>query len=120
MGITWVPSFPNGHETGRYITIDMGGTNLRICSVELTSERGGYSITQDKYILPSALKRGTGDELWEMVAEKLLDFLKKHDLLPRNQEGGEGGEEGEEKLPLAFTFSYPVTQNHIRHGVLQR
>ncbi|KAL2793487.1 hypothetical protein BJX66DRAFT_224955 [Aspergillus keveii] len=115
MNITWVPSFPTGRETGRYLAIDMGGTNLRICSVELTSERGGYSITQDKYILPARLKRGTGDELWELVADKLLDFLRKHDLLPPAK-----GEEEEGKLPLAFTFSYPVTQNHIRHGVLQR
>jgi hexokinase len=120
MNITWVPSFPTGHETGRYITIDMGGTNLRICSVELTSERGGYSITQDKYILPNALKRGTGDELWELTAEKLLDFLRKHDILSLAKPEGESGEGEGGRLPLAFTFSYPVTQEHIRHGVLQR
>ncbi|KAL3492320.1 hypothetical protein BJX62DRAFT_236353 [Aspergillus germanicus] len=87
----------------------MGGTNLRICSVELTSERGGYSITQDKYILPARLKRGTGDELWEMVADKLLDFLRKHNLFPPNEEEeGEGEEEEEGKLPLAFTSRTPL------------
>ncbi|CAG8214415.1 unnamed protein product, partial [Penicillium nalgiovense] len=92
MNVTWVPSFPTGHETGRYITIDMGGTNLRICSLELTDQKG------------------TGAELWELIADKLLNFLAKHNLPP----------EQEETLPLAFTFSYPVTQEHIRHGVLQR
>ncbi|KAL4993585.1 hypothetical protein BDV10DRAFT_189855 [Aspergillus recurvatus] len=110
MNVTWVPSFPSGHETGRYITIDMGGTNLRICSVELTDQKGEYSITQDKYKVPDSLKRGTSAELWELIADKLLNFLAKHSLLP----------EEEEIHPLAFTFSYPVTQDHIRHGVLQR
>jgi hexokinase len=98
----------------------MGGTNLRICSVELTDQKGGYRITQDKYILPAALKRGTGDELWELIADKLQAFLTEHDLFPANKEGEGEREEEEGKLPLAFTFSYPVTQDHIRHGVLQR
>ncbi|KAL3461853.1 hypothetical protein BJX64DRAFT_277635 [Aspergillus heterothallicus] len=123
MNITWVPSFPTGDETGRYIAIDMGGTNLRICSVELTQEKGGYSITQDNYVLPERLKRATGTELWELIAEKLQDFFEKHGIFPTHsaKQREEGNEEEEEAfLPLAFAFSYPVTQEHIRHGVLQR
>ncbi|KAL5041233.1 hypothetical protein BDW71DRAFT_201550 [Aspergillus fruticulosus] len=110
MNVTWVPSFPTGHETGRYLAIDMGGTNLRICDVTLTEQKGAYTIEQDKYRLPAHLRKGKGDELWQFIAEKVDDFLAKRKL------AGEGGE----KLPLAFTFSYPVTQDHIRHGVLQR
>lgn len=110
MNITWVPSFPTGLETGRYIVIDLGGTNIRICNVELTEQTGDYRITQDKYRLPDKLKTGTAAELWELIADKLLDFLAKHGL----------PEEKGTTLPLAFTFSYPVTQEHIQHGVLQR
>ncbi|KAL6230242.1 hypothetical protein BDW75DRAFT_223183 [Aspergillus navahoensis] len=110
MNITWVPSFPTGHETGRYLAIDMGGTNLRICDVTLTEEKGAYRIEQDKYRLPGHLRKGKGADLWEFIAEKLEDFLAKHKL----------SEENGEKVPLAFTFSYPVSQDHIRHGVLQR
>ncbi|KAL3430221.1 hypothetical protein BDV09DRAFT_202334 [Aspergillus tetrazonus] len=110
MNVTWVPSFPTGYETGRYLAIDMGGTNLRICDVTLTEEKGAYTIEQDKYRLPIHLRKGKGAELWEFIAAKLEDFLAKHKL----------AREDGEKLPLAFTFSYPVTQDHIRHGVLQR
>ncbi|KAL4925293.1 uncharacterized protein BDV17DRAFT_300323 [Aspergillus undulatus] len=84
---------------GRYLAIDMGGTNLRICDVALTKQKGAYTIEQDKYRLPPHLRK-----------EKLEDFLTKYKLVGKNGE----------KLPLAFTFSYPVTQDHIRHGVLQR
>ncbi|KAL4899192.1 hypothetical protein BDW74DRAFT_118319 [Aspergillus multicolor] len=112
MNVTWVPSFPTGNETGRYLAIDMGGTNLRICDVTLTEQKGEYTIEQDKYKLPDHLRKGKGEELWEFIAEKLEDFLSKHSLVKGNGD--------REKLPLAFTFSYPVTQENIRHGVLQR
>lgn len=108
MNVTWVPSFPTGHEAGSYITIDMGGTNLRICNVELAEHEAKYNITQDKYKLPDELRRGTSDELWELIAEKLLDFLAKHNLPAKRT-----------TLPLASTFSFPVTREHIRHGELQ-
>ncbi|KAI9370461.1 hypothetical protein BJX61DRAFT_515473 [Aspergillus egyptiacus] len=110
MNVAWVPSFPSGNETGRYLTVDMGGTNLRICDVDLTDLKSEFTLRQQKFKLPRELKRGTGEQLWEFLAEKLLDFLRAHDLPPNK----------EEKMPLAFTFSYPVTQEHVRHGVLQR
>ncbi|PWY88214.1 hexokinase [Aspergillus heteromorphus CBS 117.55] len=109
MNVTWAMKYPTGYETGQYLTIDMGGTNIRVCNVILTEEKGGYEITQSKFKLPRGLKTGTADELWNYVADRVAEFLVEHDLHP-----------GEEKLPLAFTFSYPVTQENIRHGVLQR
>lgn len=110
MNVTWVMGFPSGDEEGRYLTIDMGGTNLRVCEVALTDGRGEFEITQDKYKMPSDLKSGTKDQLWDFVAESMDNFLKKH------HRGGQTSE----KLPLSFTFSYPVTQPTIRNGILQR
>ncbi|RAK98477.1 hexokinase [Aspergillus ibericus CBS 121593] len=109
MNVTWVTSYPTGHETGQYLTVDMGGTNIRVCRVILTEEKGGYEITQSKFKLPKELKTGKADDLWGYIADRVEDFLREHDLTRPDQ-----------KLPLAFTFSYPVTQDHIRHGVLQR
>lgn len=110
MNVTWVMGFPSGNEEGRYLTLDMGGTNLRVCEVCLTDGKGEFEMTQDKYQMPQNLKTATADQLWDFVAESLDNFLKKH------HRGGQTSE----KVPLSFTFSYPVTQPTIRNGILQR
>jgi hexokinase len=106
---TWCMAFPDGNETGSYLALDMGGTNLRVCEVTLTEEKGEFEIIQSKYRMPEELKTGTADELWGYVADCLQQFIEYH-------------HEGEqlEQLPLGFTFSYPVSQDAIDHGVLQR
>ncbi|KAI9843820.1 MAG: hexokinase A [Sclerophora amabilis] len=109
MNPTWVMSFPTGYETGTYLALDMGGTNLRVCEVELPEEKGEFDIIQSKYRMPEELKTGTSDELWEYIADCIQQFIEYH-------------HEGEKlsKLHLGFTFSYPATQDYIDHGVLQR
>lgn len=106
---TWCMAFPDGNETGKFIALDMGGTNLRVCEVTLTEEQGEFEIIQSKYRMPEELKTGTAEELWGYVADCLQQFIEYH-------------HEGEEldHLPLGFTFSYPVSQEAIDHGVLQR
>ena len=109
MNLTWVMSFPTGYETGTFLALDMGGTNLRVCEITLTDEKGEFDITQSKYRMPEELKTGTAEELWEYVADCLQQFVEYH-------------HEGEDiqKLHLGFTFSYPATQEYIDHGILQR
>jgi hexokinase len=106
---TWCMAFPDGNETGKYLALDMGGTNLRVCEVTLTEEKGEFEIIQSKYRMPEELKTGTADELWGYVADCLQQFIDYH-------------HENEEldQLPLGFTFSYPVSQDAIDHGTLQR
>ncbi|KAI9045091.1 putative hexokinase Kxk [Aspergillus affinis] len=109
MNVTWVMGFPDGDEQGTFLALDMGGTNLRVCEITLTKEKGAFDITQSKYRMPEELKTGTAEELWEYVADCLQQFIEYH-------------HENEDlaKLPLGFTFSYPATQEYIDHGVLQR
>lgn len=109
MNPTWVMAYPTGFETGTYLALDMGGTNLRVCEIELPEEKGEFDITQSKYRMPQELKTGNADELWEYVADCVQQFVEYH--------------HGEENLPqmhLGFTFSYPATQDYIDHAVLQR
>jgi hexokinase len=106
---TWCMSIPTGHETGAFLAIDMGGTNLRVCEIYLPPTVGEFDIIQSKYRLPEELKTGTAEELWGYVADCIQQFVDYH------HEGEAIGQ-----LPLGFTFSYPVTQNSIDHGVLQR
>ncbi|KAJ5545147.1 hypothetical protein N7535_006465 [Penicillium sp. DV-2018c] len=109
MNVTWVLSFPDGNEQGTYLALDMGGTNLRVCEITLTEEKGAFDITQAKYKMPEELRTGTAEELWEYIADCLQQFVETHHA------------EGDlTHLPLGFTFSYPATQEYIDHGVLQR
>lgn len=106
---TWVMDYPTGHETGTFLALDMGGTNLRVCEVELTEEKGEFDIIQSKYRLPEEIKSGSAEDMWEYIAECIQQFIEYHHE-----------EENIEKLNLGFCFSYPVTQDYINHGVLQR
>lgn len=111
MNPSWVMSFPDGNETGRFLALDMGGTNLRVCEITLTEEKGEFDIIQSKYRMPEELKTGTAEELWEYTADCIEQFIDYH----------HGDDEDQlEIMPLGFTFSYPATQDYIDHGVLQR
>lgn len=107
MNPTWCMSFPTGDETGDYIALDMGGTNLRICEVSLGEQKGEFDLIQSKYRIPEELKSGSAEELWEYIADCLQQFIQLN-------------HKEKKSLPLGFTFSYPATQNYINHGVLQR
>lgn len=107
MNVTWVMDFPNGHEQGKYLTVDLGGTNLRVCNVSLSVGKRDFEKTQRKYTMPDEVKSGTGEQLWDFIAEKVEIFLQEH-------------RHGAEHLPLAFTFSFPVDQKSLSCGILQR
>ena len=109
MNPTWCMSMPTGYEQGTFLAIDMGGTNLRICEIDLPEEKGEFDIIQSKYRMPEELKTGTGEDLWGYVADCLQQFIEYHHE-----------DEELDQLPLGFTFSYPATQEYIDHGVLQR
>lgn len=114
-----VPSFvtdrPNGMETGIFLAADLGGTNFRICSVELHGDHT-FSLQQLKSSIPEEFLQEEGvssQDLFSYLARRTAVFLKKYhpDLL----------ESGQTKpLKLGFTFSYPVEQNGLGSGTLIR
>jgi len=111
MNPTWVMEYPDGYETGTYLALDMGGTNLRVCEITLTDNKSEFDIIQSKYRMPEELKSAEAEELWEYIADCLQQFIDTH-----HEEPPAAGE----KIPLGFTFSYPATQNYIDEGILQR
>jgi len=112
MNPTWVMEYPDGHETGTYLALDMGGTNLRVCEIILLEEKGEFDIIQSKYKMPDELKTGESEELWEYVADCIQQFIEYHHEVENLEEL--------DKIPLGFTFSFPATQEYIDNGVLQR
>lgn len=115
MYVTWVHSLPTGREKGTILTLDLGGTNLRVCKVVLhgeearTEERS--TLDQEQYKLPQELKTGDADGLWTFIAEKVESFVKDKGLDKEYND--------ENPMPLGFTFSYPAIQERIDHAVLQ-
>ena len=112
MNPTWVMGFPDGHETGTYLALDMGGTNLRVCEIILLEEKGEFDIIQSKYKMPEELKTGDSEELWEYIADCIQQFIESHHEVEDLEKL--------DKIPLGFTFSFPATQQYIDNGVLQR
>ncbi|KAJ6065805.1 hypothetical protein N7444_001458 [Penicillium canescens] len=94
---------------GVFLTMDMGGTNFRVCKVELLGS-GKYTTTQMDAKIPETIKSGTAQQLWLFIIQCLRKFVDYHEI-PTDEL---------QKIPLAFTFSYPVTQTSVTNGILQR
>jgi len=58
-----------------YILV-VGGTNLRVCFVELQSD-GRFEIHQTKYRLTEEQKQEDGEKLFDFCAECLANFNQR-------------------------------------------
>ncbi|GME98276.1 unnamed protein product [Ambrosiozyma monospora] len=108
---TFVTSIPDGSEKGILLAADLGGTNFRVCSVELQGNHH-FNLIQSKNPIPVDLMKGTSDELFKYLAAKVAQFLKEHH--------GEKLEENNDNFKLGFTFSFPVDQTSLNAGKLIR
>lgn len=99
---------PGGKETGTFITIDFGGTNIRLQLVNLLG-KGRYEIIRQQSFL---LKHPYGAYDYtsqEAAAEDLFDFIAV--------QIGELAEQGQ-TYPLGLTFSFPCRQLEANRAVL--
>ncbi|KAG0214080.1 glucokinase [Mortierella sp. NVP41] len=97
----------NGSESGSYLTLDIGGTYLRVVLVEL-SQGGQVNTKQKKYTIDPLLKVGDPMQLFEFMASCIDSFLLANDAaVPEDRQ-----------LELGFTFSFPVLQTGINSGTL--
>ncbi|TNY17550.1 hexokinase-domain-containing protein [Rhodotorula diobovata] len=110
---TFVFGWPTGQEKGSYLAVDLGGTNLRVCHVELEGD-GKFEVTQTKYRLTEEQKLSDAQGLFDFCAECLDNFVKDH------FGDDDGNVDLDEPIPVGFTFSYPCEQDRIDHGVLIR
>lgn len=109
-----IPSFithiPDGTETGLSLAADLGGTNFRICSVELNGDHS-FNLEQYKTKVDKQYMVGTLESLFELLARLVRYFLSQHhqDQL-----------QSSEKLKMSFTFSFPLDQTALNKGTLIR
>ncbi|KAF8528913.1 hexokinase-domain-containing protein [Hysterangium stoloniferum] len=105
-----IPTFvtgppPDGSEKGVFLALDLGGTNLRICEVQLHGDKT-FTLRQEKYKLSDSLKTGDATALFDYLADCVDAFLTD------NSEQSPG----EDNLSLGLTFSFPVEQTALDKG----
>lgn len=118
LGMPMIPSFvtsvPTGKEKGTFLAVDLGGTNFRVCSVELNGD-STYDLIQSKHPVPHDYMVGKTEEFFGYLADKIEEFLKVH------HEGHFAQEDVEKKIfKMGFTFSFPVDQTALNRGTLIR
>lgn len=111
MNVTYIQGWPSGKEQGQFLTLDLGGTNLRVCWVTLSERKGETKVDQQTYQIPEEYKEGQAEPLWTFLVDSIEDFLQARHILEKYDD--------KNKIQLGFTFSFPVTQEEIDHGVLQ-
>uniref|UniRef100_A0A914NE62 Phosphotransferase n=1 Tax=Meloidogyne incognita TaxID=6306 RepID=A0A914NE62_MELIC len=95
-----------GQERGKFLALDLGGTNFRVLLIELKGEK--HSSMQSKiYRIPDNVMKGTGVELFDHIAACLAKFVVDFELSKL-----------ETKLPLGFTFSFPCQQEGLTSAIL--
>uniref|UniRef100_A0A8C3Q1E3 hexokinase n=1 Tax=Chrysolophus pictus TaxID=9089 RepID=A0A8C3Q1E3_CHRPC len=103
---TYVCGTPDGTENGKYLALDLGGTNFRVLLVKIRSGRRRSVRMYNKiFAIPLEIMQGTGEELFDHIVQCIADFLEYM--------GIKGA-----RLPLGFTFSFPCRQASIGKGTL--
>lgn len=102
---TFVRSLPDGTERGKFLALDLGGTNFRVLMVQINYR--DVDIQSKTYLIPQRIMLGTGIQLFDHIADCICRFIREHDL--RN-----------EKLPLGFTFSFPCKQEGLAKARLSK
>ncbi|XP_073997710.1 hexokinase A isoform X3 [Rhodnius prolixus] len=100
---TYVQDLPTGRERGKFLALDLGGTNFRILLIKLDGRH--YEMQSKIYAVPASIMTGPGVDLFDHIASCLDNFTKEHKV-------------SNETLPLGFTFSFPVKQEGLKKGVL--
>ncbi|XP_028895053.1 hexokinase type 2 [Zeugodacus cucurbitae] len=102
--ITYVQDLPNGNERGKFLALDLGGTNFRVLLIHLKEEHD-FQMESRIYAIPQHIMIGTGQQLFDHIAECLASFMSEHNVY-------------KERLPLGFTFSFPLQQLGLTKGHL--
>ncbi|KAK8019099.1 hexokinase [Apiospora arundinis] len=121
---SYVRAIPTGQEKGVFLAVDLGGTNCRVCSVQLHGD-GTYSLVQSKYLIPRPLTVNPSYKpLFRFIAEKIRDFLKEHpeaDVQQQNDEDSStttttSSPRRQDFRKLGFTFSFTYEQHSLAKG----
>lgn len=107
-----LPSYiglPTGKETGEYLALDFGGTNLRVVLIRLDGE-GKFEVI--KKVAKPLVVPGEYDFICaDANADELFDFIA--DMIEEAVDGNR-----DKKYLLGHTFSFPSSQTNIYNARL--
>lgn len=109
---TNVRSIPTGSEKGIFYTLDWGGSNYRVLRVEFLGKKGSKPICNEfKHKIEEQYQKcDKAEKLFNHLAEILKKQLIKHTSLNAKHES-------DQKYPIGFTFSFPMTQPKLDQGI---
>ncbi|KDR83514.1 hypothetical protein GALMADRAFT_235701 [Galerina marginata CBS 339.88] len=114
-----IPSFvtavPDGTETGTFLALDLGGTNLRVCEVVLNGDKT-FNLVQQKYKVSETLKSGEATALFDYLADSVDAFLTTHATTDYASPADEKSGAPISDVHLGLTFSFPVEQTALGSG----
>lgn len=105
MLITYVRELTRGDEEGTFLALDLGGTHFRVLLIEMDKGVARVSSVAVHDIPESLFRARNGQELFDYIALKLLNFVQTHKLKRR-------------RISLGFTFSFPCKQYGLTQSVL--
>ncbi|KAI0253152.1 hexokinase-domain-containing protein [Lactifluus subvellereus] len=114
---TFVTGVPDGTETGTFLALDLGGTNLRVCQVVLHGDRT-FTLKQQKYRVSESLKTGEATVLFDYLADSVDAFLTSTAVSQEDSPISDAIGVDSPAVPLGLTFSFPVEQTALDRGIL--
>ncbi|KAF1955860.1 actin-like ATPase domain-containing protein [Byssothecium circinans] len=123
--VTPVTALPTGKEKGKFISIDVGGSNLRVGFIELLGEqerKNGEESEVEKirrsydrsWPIGDHLKMDKPEDLFEWIGDCIAEVIKDAlDDVPPATESPFGNE-----LLLGITFSFPMAQKRLSEATL--
>lgn len=97
---------PTGNEKGRFIALDLGGTNFRILEIELKGAGQVKKLGEKKFVLDEKIISSTAKEMFGFISQCIKEFIceKRGQANPFSLTG--------------WTFSFPVKQTAVDSGIL--
>lgn len=67
-------------ERGKFLALDLGGTNFRVLIIHLKGENE-FQMQSKIYAIPQNIMLGSGTQLFDHIAECLANFMKVNFIL---------------------------------------
>ncbi|CEP18118.1 hypothetical protein [Parasitella parasitica] len=109
---SYVTTLPTGREKGTYLALDLGGSTLRVCAVELLGDCQVAVTEVRRHIAPSDPLRTSGaTAFFDWIVDAIAELIDKIGYDTVHADG---------PLSLGVCWSFPVDQTSISAGRILR